>query len=314
MSQPSRSVTPNWYNTTIPNQPAVEPKQPHHLSRCYENITLKALKHQKNLSTLNKIAGWAASVIYVASVISSLVLSAIFSPALMPLTVLAAYSSAPHSIAFIKNRLAIAKDSQEVAKTIVSMRSYLESEDFPKTAKQIQDYVAQHNIDAGNINNENLDHIRSLIAHREHWQTQAVSLSEKNEAKFQELNKHKFEHPSETHQIHAIELEIIALEEAAILAKINAAFYENLLACPTYAYERDDIVQFNNVMGLTPGESPITTLGKRFLDSRFNRQSTHIVSFTNAITGEVQNFNREDLVNSNTSAIARMFLWASTVQ
>lgn len=279
------------------------PNSVNYLNRCVENISTNSLKHHKSVAQVNRTIAVASAVLYIAAAIASIALTAIFSPASIPITSLSVFFMLDPVQKFISSRLSVAKTSDQAAEVcfkIAEIRDRLPSESH-ELNERLRPLGAS-------VNNQDIDGLKSLLAHYTYWHELSQHYQTESANRLQEQQDHTQRYPTELNEITQIRLEHLAYEEASLIAKTNAAFYLAILRQPSYGSEQSNVLKFGaTVDALDPSEDFIV-MGRRAFAEQFGDKTQKTIVAIKNRSDQVTEYDKADLKAISESDIANFIL------
>ena len=292
-------------NPTSPGSPApsTPPEKINYLNRCVENISPASIKHHQRAALINKTIAVATSVVYIAAVIASVALTAIFSPASIPITSLSMFFMLDPVHRFVSSRLSVARaslDAAETCKTIAEIASKL-----PDNKDEIEKLLP----DNLQISTEaQVSDLKPVVAHYLYWHDKGVEYDRISQNKRQEQQDHHSKYPTELDEITQIRLEHIAYEEASLVAKTNAAFWLAIIQKPSFSSAQYDIMKYGTTVDASDPTADFVTLGQRSVADLFGDRSQKIMFALKNSTGQVFDYEKQELKNESEANLAARLL------
>lgn len=257
-------------NETFEEQPA---SKVNYLNRCVELITEKTEIEYKRWGHLHLTLGVATGVLFIAAVITGIVLTAIFAPPSIPFVALGAFCLTFSIQNFIASRLTVSSQCYKNAEMVAELRTILEK--LPSTQQSMSIALHKLNISVHDIASDavkkELVKLRPILAQYTYYHDLATKCAEEATAKRAAEKAHVKKYPKESEQITEHRMKALSLEEAVLIAKTRASFYLGLLRNPEYSREESVLMKFGSTID---GDNlalahDYVLLGKRALATQF---------------------------------------------
>lgn len=253
---------------TFEEQPA---SKVNYLNRCVEVITEKTEFQYKMWGHLHLTLGVATGVLFIAAVITGIVLTAIFAPPSIPFVALGAFCLTFPIQNFIATRLSVSKQCYKNSEMVAELRTILEK--LPSTQLSMAEALRKLNISVNEIGSDavkkELVKLRPILAHYNYWHNLANECAVEADAKRAAEKNHIAEYPKELEEIAQLRMNVLAHEETALVAKTRAAFYLGLLRNPEFSREESVLMEFGSTIDGDNLADDYTLLGKRALATQF---------------------------------------------
>lgn len=297
---PITPINPNQPRAPTSNAPA---EKINYLNRCVENISPASIKHHQRAALINKTIAVATSVVYIAAVIASVALTAIFSPASIPITSLSMFFMLDPVHRFISSRLSVAKLSLNAVETCNKISEI--SSNLKDTKAEIEKLLP----DNIQISNEaQVSDLKPVIAHYLYWHDKGLEYDRISQSKNAEQQNHQAQYPSELDEITQIRLEHIAYEEASLVAKTNAAFWLAIIQKPSFSSAQYDIMKYGTTVDASDPTADFVTLGQRSVADLFGDRSQKIIFAVKNSDGQVFDYEKQELKNASEAELAARLL------
>lgn len=265
----STGAIPPRTQVEVTEQPA---SKVNYLNRCVENITEKAEFQNKVMEGLHLTVAVVTGVVFIAAIIASIVVTAIFAPPSIPFVALGAFYLTPFIQDFISSRLAVSKKSNHKAEVAAEIRKNFDA--LPKTTISMAIQLQKLGITVHDINSESIKKdilkLGPILAHYNYWHTKSENWAKEAVTKRAEEKIHIQKYPNESKQITELRLRVLALEDGSLATKTNAAFYLGLLRNPEFSRElEDDLITRGSTIENENLINDHLLLGKRALAAQF---------------------------------------------
>lgn len=291
-----------------PSKP--ETKSPSHsvnyLNRCIEDITTKAQATNNTFKTLNLVIGYGTGVLFIAAAVASIVLTAIFAPASIPLAALGAFCLTPIVLNFTQHRFAAAALCASNAQRCEDIREILEK--LPTDSTELTKRLRDLGVNVADISDPKVKAdptlLRPVLAHYLYWHAKSEEWQKLSAADKDEQKTHGEEFPAEREQVTHLRLKSIAEGEAALISKTNAAFYLGLLKHPDFSKGQDELFIFHNTVDGADETADLQVLGQRALSAQFGDSSEDKMISIAQSDGKIDSLTRFQLKNLTEAQIA----------
>jgi hypothetical protein len=286
-----------------------------YLERSVENITEKTQAHHIFLGRTHMAVAVTVGVLFAAVVITSIVLTAIFAPASIPVAALGAFCVTPTIENFISHRITESQACFANAQQCQDIRN--EEDKLPKKRDEFLAALSHKGIELDDIQDENIKRnplaLAPILAHYNYWHDQAIKFQAASRQARSEQSTYAQKYPGENQRtmssnISKIRLNSIACHEQSLIAKTNAAFYLGILRNPGFSKEVSKIMEFGTTLDIGgDSERSRIILGERALASQFLPSEDYFIKLYHSDKSEETLTRREVLRLSEAKLSEKLF-------
>ncbi|MCX6990083.1 MAG: hypothetical protein NTX49_03310 [Chlamydiae bacterium] len=303
----------NTVPQATPTTPSVS--EVNYLQHSVENITEKTQADHISQGRTHMTVAVAVGVLFAAVVITSIVLTAIFAPASIPIAALGAFCVMPTIDNFISNRITASQASFDNAQQCQDIRN--EQDKLPKEEAEFLAALSHKGIKLDDIQDEKVKKdpllLAPVLAHYNYWHDQAIKFQAASREARTEQREYSGKFPREDPDTKAINisrirLKSIANHEQSLHAKTNAAFYLGILRNPGFSKEVSKIMQFGTTLDIGGNsERSRIILGERALYSQFSPSEDYFLKMDHSDSSTELLTRRQVLQLSEARLSAKLF-------
>ena len=280
---PIYETSSNTVQQAPPTTPPVS--EVNYLQRSVENITKQTQNHHTFMGNTHKTLAIAAGIVFAAAVITSIVVTAIFAPASIPIAALGAFCITPVIQNFISRRISASQGFFANAEQCQDIRNELDK--LPKTRNEFVLALSHKGINLAEIQDEKAQNtpliLAPVLAHYNYWHDQAIKFQAAGKKARIEQAQYSRRFPGEDQEtmatnISKIRVNSIAYDEQSLIAKTNAAFYLGILRNPGFSKEASEFMHLGTTLDIGGDiEKSRIILGERAVASRFSPNKDYLI-------------------------------------